>query len=172
MTDTIAVACIAVAGTLGSGALSYLASRSSTKAQLEGVRVEIFKLQRSHDEEARQEKVTVYYEYLTAAENLERFYRGLRGKVTPEQYKETFNEFTRMYNRLLLIGDEAVVDAAENLQEAVKGVTKRIVEINEEHPAKERWEKYAMAISEKGDAWKDATHKLQEEMRKGTQRSR
>jgi hypothetical protein len=171
MRDTIAIALIAVGGTLGSGALSYLASRSNTKAQLEGVRVEILKLQKSQHEEARQEKVTVYFEYLVAAENLERFYRGLLNSVTPETYKEAFNGYTRMHNRLVLIGDEDVVDSAEQLRNVMKDLAGLIVEIGKEHPDKASAERYEMAISQKSSDWHTAVRELQDVMRKGTERS-
>jgi len=169
--DTVAVALIAVGGTLGSGGLSYLASRANTNAQLAGVRLDILKLQKSQDEEARQERLKGYYEYLTAVESLEHFYRGLGGEATEENYIEAFSQFTTNHNRLLLIATEPVVEAAEVQWDAIRDVVGRIVELHETNPEKAPEENRRIAMSEKGDDWKAAMHDLRSAMREDTKRS-
>ncbi len=169
--NTVAVALIAVGGTLGSGGLSYLASRANTDAQLEGVRLDILKLQKSQDEEARQERLTGYYEYLTAVESLEHFYRGLGGEATEENYIETFSRFTTNHNRLLLIATESVVEAAEAQWDAIRDVVGRIVELHESEPESSAEENRRTVMSEMGDAWKAAMHTLRAVMREDTKRS-
>jgi hypothetical protein len=168
--DTVAVALIAVGGTLGSGGLSYPASRANTDAQLEGVRLDILKLRKSQDEEARQERLTAYYEYLTAVQHLEHFYRGLSGEDTEEKYIETFNEFTTKHNLLLLIATEPVVEAAEAQWDAIRGVVGEIVKLHEAEPEKTPEENRHTAINESGASWKAAERDLKAAMREDTKR--
>src|SRR3954453_4515505 len=78
MQDTVAVALIAVGGTVSSAVLSYLgtrhttsiqlsASSESTEAQLESVRLEIRKLEEGQAAELRQSRQRLYQDYLAAA---------------------------------------------------------------------------------------------------------
>lgn len=55
---------IAVAGTLGSGALAYGASREKTKAELTGITVELRKLNQPAEEKQRQARRDLYQRYL------------------------------------------------------------------------------------------------------------
>jgi hypothetical protein len=78
MQDTVAVALIAVGGTVSSAVLSYLgtrhttsiqlsASSESTEAQLRSVYLEIRKLEESQAAELRQSRQRLYQDYLAAA---------------------------------------------------------------------------------------------------------
>lgn len=60
MSDTVAVALIAVGGTLFSGGLSYLAARRNTSVQLKGVGAELDRLRATHAMEYRRERQEIY----------------------------------------------------------------------------------------------------------------
>lgn len=78
--DTVAVALIAVTGTLGSGALSYIAARRNTSIQLAGVEGELQKLSESRDERVREERLEVYGAFLNGIEAIEDHTSGASGE--------------------------------------------------------------------------------------------
>ncbi len=64
MNTAIWTSFIAVAGTLGSGALGYIASREKTKTELTGITVELRKLNQPAKEKQRQARRDLYQRYL------------------------------------------------------------------------------------------------------------
>jgi len=129
MSDTVAVALIAVGGTLGSGLLSYLAARQSTRVQLKGVETEMDRLRETHAEEHRKERQAAYRETLVQIEKLRQLAHGMFGPPTEESYAETVAEFGSAHTNIAFIGSDEVVHA---MNEMVAVVTRFSVVATEE----------------------------------------
>jgi hypothetical protein len=128
VTDTEVVALIAVAGTLGSGYLSYLAARRSTEVQLAGIETEMQKLQASHDEGDRQNRKTVYLGFLDAVEQLNRRFTNWTEDLNKQIYTADAEAFATAHTRLLLFGAETVVDQIGAMVMALGRMNARLAE--------------------------------------------
>jgi hypothetical protein len=110
VSDTVAVALIAVGGTLASGGISYLASVRNTNAQLSGVEGEMERLRISHEEESRKERQAAYADFLAAVDNIQQFVVGWSVPHTQEKYTALVNEYIHLHTRVLLLGEEDVIE--------------------------------------------------------------
>jgi hypothetical protein len=110
MTDTVAVALIAVSGTIGSGFLSYLAARRSTEVQLRAIGAEMHRLQETHAEEHRRERQAAYFALIAEMEQIRQLAYGLLGPVTIERFRELNSELGKAYTQVLFLGEESVID--------------------------------------------------------------
>jgi hypothetical protein len=130
ISETVGIALIAVAGTLGSGGLSYLAARRNTEVQLGGVRAEMERLKATHEEEIRRERQEAYYGFVTASHALKQFVFGMRGAVNEEAYVELGKTFGDEYIRVCFLGSEDVLTAADEMVAAFGKVVTKAEEEN------------------------------------------
>ncbi len=166
MTDTVAVAFIAVFGTLGSGALSYFAARRNTQVQLASIEVELKRLDAARIAEARSERSELYHAFLSAAFDLEELARGLRGSVTKEAYLDTITAFGRTYTNVILLGDEQVTPFAAELKAAASSFTEAHEEVLREDESMELLDALRPAFSRVSGDWVGARNKFVAAIRK------
>lgn len=147
ISQTVAVALIAVAGTLGSGVLSYLAARRSTEVQLRGIAVDMEKLQALHAEEGRRERQEAYYGFITSIEEMMQYVFGLRGTVTEDGYLELVQKFSNEHTRVLFLGSTSVVEVADEMLSVFSAFATAAAEEEETEKPKDRLRKAFDAIS-------------------------
>lgn len=111
MSDTVLVALIAVSGTVASGALSYRAAKRSTDVQLVAIEGELQRLQLTQWEEHRRERQEIYEAFITAIEELDIFLQGWGAEPSREAFNQLTHDATFASTRILLLGDEDVVNA-------------------------------------------------------------
>jgi hypothetical protein len=116
VSETVAIALIAVAGTIGSGALSgglaFRASRLSTRAELAAVDAELKKLSMTQKEEIRKERKAMFCEFLDASDSLETCLEGGRpSDVTEKSFHEVSTSYRRIRTLTELLADSEVVAA-------------------------------------------------------------
>jgi hypothetical protein len=119
MSDTVLVALIAVSGTLISGAISYQAAKRSTDVQLVAIDGELHRLRVTQGEEHRRERQDIYEAFIAAIEQLDIFLQGWGAEPTREAFNQLTREATFASTRILLLGDEDVVDAMRPVMAAL-----------------------------------------------------
>jgi hypothetical protein len=156
ISETVSVALIAVAGTLGSGALSYLAAGRSTEVQLSGIRAEMERLRATHKEETRRERKEAYYALVTASHALKQFIFGVRGAVTEDSWADLGKTLGDEYIRVCFLGTDDVIAAADEMVE-VFGKIAKAAEAEDEGSLQERLKK---AFQERATEWNIAEGRL------------
>ena len=162
ISETEVVALIAVAGTLGSGGLSYLASRRSTAVQLKAIQAEMERLRVGYREEGRRERQDAYYAFITAVEAIPQFVFGVRGEVTEDGYVELVKSFGDEHTRIMFLGSESVLSAVEGVLLVFGAFTTAVAE-NEQDGSVEEVLKKAFTANE--DAWSQAKRHLLQAMK-------
>jgi hypothetical protein len=170
MSDTVAVAVIAVAGTLGSGALSgglsYLASRSATRVQLAGVNADLEKLWTTRTDELRKERKEAFHEYLDALDDLESvFYGTTPTKATEQSTLEAAKGFRRIATKTSLV---AAPELSEDINSLVTVLTS-IFSVSQKLEAEEGWpltKALKAAMKEKGEEWRRVRRQVVASMKK------
>jgi hypothetical protein len=170
MSDTVAVALIAVAGTLGSGALSYVAAKRNTQVQLAAVEMDLRHLQTTHAEEARQERAEVYHDFLTSADAVEELARGIRGPMTVDAFSDAIGGMSRGFNNVILLGDERVIPKAEELMAAIAGFSRTVADMADTDPDLSQREIYGAAMEQSSDDWAAARNQMRRAMREDIKR--
>jgi len=169
VSDTVAVALIAVAGTLVSGALSYFAARRNTSVQLAGVEVELQKLAESRDEKAREERLGVYGAFLGGIEAIE---NHTSGAADEEMKIKTFHahvsNLETAYNRLLLLGSEEVAELGQPVMEAVAKFARACAETPKGASIQEA---YRLGKEATHNSWYPARSAIREAMRRDLART-
>lgn len=133
MDETVAVALIAVGGTLASGGLSYLASHRNTKVQLAGVELEVKKLRSTQAETARQERKSIYVEYLDRAERVELEVRGwVDSEISRVSLAKSMSEYKHVENKLQLVGTPPVIAAVTEFGNQIAAWFRRVADAIEE----------------------------------------
>jgi hypothetical protein len=138
MTDTVAVALIAVSGTIGSGFLSYLAARRSTEVQLRAIGAEMHRLQETHAEEHRRERQAAYFALIAEMEQIRQLAYGLLGPVTIERFRELNSELGKAYTQVLFLGEESVIDPLEKMAVTFAQLTDLVLEADQALPFDKR----------------------------------
>jgi len=130
MSDTATVAAIAGAATLGSGVLSFFASRAGTRAQLANVNADIQKLQTSRVDQHREEQKHAFHEYLDSLGPLEIMI--VAGEDTEEdEFLRALISFKPTALKTSLASDPEVVKALDNFTNVMLAVANRTEEKSE-----------------------------------------
>jgi hypothetical protein len=167
MSQTVAVALIAVAGTLGSGVLSYVAARRNTQVQLASVNLELHRLRSARAAEVRSERRELYHEFLAAAYDLEEVVRGFGKPSNLEEYANGVTSFGRSYTNVVLLGSEEVVKTAEALNAAVTGFAAAMHTLATNDAEERSLEKlFEVALGETEEDWMAARNRLVQAIRK------
>ena len=162
ISETEVVALIAVAGTLGSGGLSYLASRRNTEVQLDAIQAEMDRLKTGYREEGRRERQDVYYGFITAIDSIPQYVFGVRGEVTEDGYVELVKAFGDGHTRIMFLGSEAVIRAVEEMVRAFSVFTTAAAEEEDAESVKDRLQ---VAFQASEARWTQAKAQLLEAMK-------
>lgn len=133
MQDTVAIALIAVGGTIGSACLSYLSTRRTTKtqlkaakdstsAQLGSLQLEVRKLEAAQDAELRSARQRLYQEYLNAAYALRDFMTGLSSAADGPAFDTAGQAFRQREVEIELLASARVKERTEALYDLLIGV--------------------------------------------------
>jgi phosphoglucomutase len=150
MDSTVAVALIAVGGTVASAGLSYFGSRLTTRAQLEAsekniaaqlrtaeqsaetqlqsILVDVKRLDDTQAQELRSSRQRLYQDYLSAAYALRDFYAGTSPASDADALKSASNEFLRREIEIELLASERVKELAEDLYDLLTGALDKAIE--------------------------------------------
>jgi hypothetical protein len=157
ISETEVVALIAVVGTLGSGGLSYLASRRNTDVQIDAIQAEMEQLRAGHREEGRRERQDAYYGFITAIDAIPQYVFGVRGEVTEEGYVELIKDFGDEHTRIMFLGSDEVLAAVNPMLGAFSAFTTAAVDVNEAETVRERLKE---AFDAHADSWTEAKLQL------------
>src|SRR6478609_944453 len=160
MSEPLVVALIALAGTLGSGALAYLASRRSTEVQLAAFKVEMERIRRSDVEQGRLERQQIYHDYLAAVAGMEEFMHGFDGPMTQRGFHDKMRAVIREASLVQLHGQQEVRDAGAAVLEVIADFSEACARAIEEEAKRSAPEVMRLAHKQTSHSWSVAHRQL------------
>lgn len=162
MTDTVAVALIAVGGTLTSGGLSYLSARGKTKVELKSISSEMVRFEAERSETGKESRKVLYRELISVVGEFQAHARHLQRDSDIDAVLIRFYE--RM-SEMQLLGPEPVVAKTEELRGVVIGFIEAQAEMQDQDPEMQAVEVNRAAIASVSDRLKAARVALLTAMR-------
>ena len=169
MSDTVAIALIAVAGTLGSGLLSYLAAQRSSEVQLVGVKAEMERLRESHAEEYRRERQETYHAFIDVLQRVRQLAIGLTGPATDEAYLEIVSQFATAHMNVAFLGEKSVFEPMDQMLEIFQEFTTLV---SEDKDSESLQKKLSGAFAQMVDRWNEGEGDLRNAMKYDITRAR
>jgi hypothetical protein len=127
--DTVAVALIAVAGTLASGGLGYLGARARTQVEMRSISATMARFEAERSESDKESRKTLYREFVSVISEFEAQGRHL---VPDSDVNAVLIKFQQKMTDMQLFATWTVVAKAEGVRQIVKRFTEVRLEIGED----------------------------------------